>query len=300
MESFTLKQKLTNSALRTYLTCASKKILKLKYFRVKKHPFRHMVQHMGPQTMRAAVVGQNVPLSFLRGHSQERRDQLSVIFRVHGDCEFHKFPGPAHRIPLRPERVVNINQLMLQLPSCEGKTLLVAQIATYQMDEFTVTLRNSTWRNFHGWAQTAPSPLPDSKDTAPRSPLGHQKDSWTRFPASPKDWTSTQDALGTLAMPGYIVIDLPHRYFSPSVKVYRKVIHLFTVTYYIIIFMMFLIALLLILLLLRCYLFCNKQYPYLRVLCGSEVSLPGLTWWKNFVCLFVFWSLGFSTKKRKN
>ena len=96
------------------------------------------------------VVGQNVPLSFLRGHSQERRDQLSVIFRVHGDCEFHKFPGPAHRIPLRPERVVNINQLMLQLPSCEGKTLLVAQIATYQMDEFTVTLRNSTWRNFHG------------------------------------------------------------------------------------------------------------------------------------------------------
>lgn len=235
MESFTLKQKLTNSALRTYLTCASKKILKLKYFRVKKHPFRHMVQHMGPQTMRAAVVGQNVPLSFLHGHSQERRDQLSVIFRVHGDCEFHKFPGPAHRIPLRPERVVNINQLMLQLPSCEGKTLLVAQIATYQMDEFTVTLRNSTWRNFHGWAQTAPSPLPDSKDTAPRSPLGHQKDSWTRFPASPKDWTSTQDALGTLAMPGYIVIDLPHRYFSPSVKVYRKVIHLFTVTYYIII-----------------------------------------------------------------
>lgn len=182
MESFTLKQKLTNSALRTYLTCASKKILKLKYFRVKKHPFRHMVQHMGPQTMRAAVVGQNVPLSFLHGHSQERRDQLSVIFRVHGDCEFHKFPGPAHRIPLRPERVVNINQLMLQLPSCEGKTLLVAQIATYQMDEFTVTLRNSTWRNFHGWAQTAPSPLPDSKDTAPRSPLGHQKDSWTRFP----------------------------------------------------------------------------------------------------------------------
>lgn len=57
----------------------------------------------------------------------------------------------------------------------------------------------------------------------------------TAGPASPKDWTSTQDALGTLAMPGYIVIDLPHRYFSPSVKVYRKVIHLFTVTYYIII-----------------------------------------------------------------
>ena len=251
-----------------------------------------MVQDMGPQTMRAAAVGQNVPLSFLHGHSQERKDQLSVILSVHGDCEFHKFPDPAHRIPLRPERVVNINQLMLQLPSCEGKTLLVAQTATYQMDEFTVTLRNSTWRNFHGWAQTAPSPLPDSKDTAPCSPPGHQKDNWTHFPG------------GLDIHSGYPLHPSNARLHCnrsssqtllpkcQSVQKDYSPFHCYLFHNYV---MMFLIILF-ILLLLWCYFFCNKQYPHPTRCCVAQK--PAFLGSHDERIVFCLW-VSLKRKKRK-
>ena len=183
-----------------------------------------------------------------------------------GTVNSTSFQTPAHRIPLRPERVVNINQLMLQLPSCEGKTLLVAQTATYQMDEFMVTLRNSTWRNFHGWAQTAPSPLPDSKDTAPCSPPGHQKDNWTHFPGgldvhSGYPLHPSNARLHCNRSSSQIL--LPK---CQSVQKGYSPFHCYLFHNYV---MMFLIALF-ILLLLWCYLFCNKQHPHPTRCCVAQ------------------------------
>lgn len=98
----------------------------------------------------------------------------------------------------------------------------------------------------------------------------HQGTRRTAGPASLGGWTSTQDALCTLAMPGYIVIDLPHRHFSPRVKVYRKVIHLFTVTYSIIICYDVSYCIVTYSVVAMMLLICNKQYPHLAGCCMAQ------------------------------